>query len=291
MEILINENFNSRCRKLAVELNYNLYDAVLYDNGKVYRYEHQKANPCNNSYSVSKMFTMAAIGFLVEEGKLSLDHKVCDILSDEISINYDEQWKQVTVRHALAHKMGIDHDDPTSEEDSLQYDTKDFLSRALKEKIIHEPGSFYCYSDAAYYILSRIITKASGEKLDDFLIDRLFRPLDFDEVAWGKCPYGYPLGGDSLYCRTEDMIKLGIIYLNDGVFEGKRYFSKAWIDTTIQENLGMMPCEKMSYGKTGSRGQIVAFCPKTNKALALHAYECYNLDFRGAAIREFLEKQ
>lgn len=290
MKLSTNEFFTSQCKKLALELHYNLYDAVLYDNGSLYRYEHQKANPCNNSYSATKMFTMAAIGFLADERKVSLDDKVCDILSDEINTNYDKKWEQVTVRHALAHKMGIDRDDPAKENVFMRYDTKDFLARAFTERILHEPGTFYCYSDEAYYILSRIVTKISGEKLDDFLMERLFRPLDFEEPAWGKCPYGYPLGGDSLYCRTEDMIKLGIIYLNEGVFEGNRYLSKEWIDTTIQENLGMMPCESMSHGKTGAYGQIVAFCPKTNKALALHAYECDNLDFRGAAIREFLEK-
>lgn len=292
MEVLTSELFNSQCGKLATKLNFNLYDAVLYDNGKVYRYEHQKANACNNSYSVSKMFTMAAIGFLVDDGRLSLDDKVCDILSDEIKIDYHDKWKEVTVRHALGHKMGIDRDDPHAEEEErLSFDTNDFLARVFSEKIIHTPGTFYCYSDGAYYMLSRIVTKISGEKLDDFLIERLFRPLGFEEPAWGKCPYGYPLGGDSLYCRTEDMIKLGIIYLNGGVFEGRRYFSEEWIKTTIRENLGMLPCEKKSHGKTGSRGQIVVFCPETNKALALHAYECDNLDFRGAAIRRFLENE
>ena len=57
-----------------------------------------------------------------------------------------------------------------------------------------------------------------------------------------------------------------------------------------ENDLGILPCEAKSHGKTGSRGQIVAFCKETNKALAIHAYQCGSCDFRGAAIREFLEK-
>ena len=62
------------------------------------------------------------------------------------------------------------------------------------------------------------------------------------------------------------------------------------VKTAIENDLGMLPCEAKSHGKTGSRGQIVAFCKETNKALAIHAYQCGSCDFRGAAIREFLEK-
>lgn len=291
MNIILNGDFDAKCSALAEELNYNLYDAVLYDNGKVYRYEHQRANPCNNSYSVSKMFTMAAIGFLVDDGKLSLDETVYGYLADEIRAEVSEEWRTVTVRHALAHKMGIDRSAPANEEVFMQYDCNDFLTRVFSDRIVHTPGEYYCYSDGAYYILSRIITKVTGKKLDDFLTDRLFTPLGFSEPAWGKCPFGYPLGGDSLYCRTEDMIKLGIIFLNGGVYEGKRYFSENWVKTAVGENLGMLPCEKRSHGKTGAHGQLVAFCPETGKAIALHAYQYNgNYDFRGAAIREFIEK-
>lgn len=291
MDFTENKEFERRCAELAEQHDYNLYDLVLYDNGRLYRYEHQRANPWNNSYSVSKMFTMAAIGFLYDEGKIDLDESVCALLADEIKIKVSDEWKGVTVRHALAHKMGIDHSSPQNEEITMQYDAKDFLSHVLSDKIVHTPGKFYCYSDGAYYILSRIVTKITGQKLDDFLMERLFAPLDFSEPAWGKCPYGYPLGGDSLYCRTEDMIKLGIILLNGGVYEGRRFFSEKWVSTVISENLGMLPCEKKSHGKTGAHGQLVAFCPETGKAVAMHAFQYNgNYDFRGAAIRELIEK-
>ncbi|MBP3323710.1 MAG: serine hydrolase [Clostridia bacterium] len=291
MKVTENIEFIKKCKEMAEELDFNLYDIVLYDNGEVYRYEHQKANACNNSYSISKMFTMAAIGFCVDEGKLSLDDKVMDILRDEITYDYDKRWDEVTVFQALGHKTGVADDYLNIYgDDTSAIDTEDFLSIVMRLKIVYDPGTYYKYTDDIYYMLSRIVSKVTGEKMLDYLKPRLFNPLRFFEVAWSACPWGYQLGGDCLYCKTEDMLKLGIIFLNGGVFEGRRYLSEEFVKTAIENDLGMLPCEAKSHGKTGSRGQIVAFCKETNKALAIHAYQCGSYDFRGAAIREFLEK-
>lgn len=291
MKIAANEEFNERCRLLAEKHGFNLYDIALWDNGEVYYFEYTPANACNNSHSVSKMFTMAAVGMLVDDGKLSLDDGILPILADEIGGSAADGWEKVTVRHALAHKTGIDRDAPADEEVSMAYDENDFLSRVFSERIVHTPGEYYCYSDGVYYILSRIVAKIAGKKLDDFLTDRLFRPLGFSEPAWGKCPFGYPLGGDSLYCRTVDMLTLPVIFLNGGEFEGRRYLSEDWVKTAMRESLGMLPCENKTFGKTGARGQLAAFCPDTNRALAMHAFQSNgNYDFRGAVIREILEK-
>ena len=294
MKMIVTENaeFSRRCKEMAEEMKFNLYDIVLYDNkdGSAYRYEHQRANACNNGYSVSKMFTMAAVGLLVDEGRLSLDDKIMDYLREDVKCDYDKKWDEVTVFQALAHKTGVDHGILNIYGDTSEINTEDFLSIVMRLKIVYEPGTYYQYTDDIYYLLSRVVSKVTGEKMLDFLRPRLFNPLKFFEVAWSACPQGYQLGGDCLYCRTEDMLKLGIIFLNGGVFEGRRYFSEEFVNTAIENDLGMMNCEKMSHGKTGSRGQIVAFCKETGRALAMHAYECDCYDFRGAAIREFLEK-
>ena len=266
MEVLTNQQFSDACCQLTTELEYNLYDAVLYENGTMYRYAHQPANLANNSYSVSKIFTSTAIGILVDDGVLSLDQKIADILKDEIHTQYDPTWDKVTVEHALAHKMGI---------------------RGLGLDIDSDDISKY---DTAYYLLSRVVSKISGQKMDDFLMDRLFRPLDYAEVAWSTCPYGYPMGGTGLYVRTHDMLKLAVVFLNMGVWEGKRILSENWVRTALDRELGVTRCENISHCKTGAHGQILAFCPTTQKAIAIHGFNNGNYEFRGAAVLEFIEK-
>ena len=286
-----NKEFSKRCKEMAEEMKFNLYDIVLYDNGEVMRYEHQKANACNNGYSVSKMFTMAAIGLLCDEGKISLDDKIMDYLREYINYDYDKKWDEVTIKQALAHKTGVAADYLNIySDDTSAINTEDYLSIVMRLKIEYEPGTYYNYTDDIYYMLSRVVSNVTGKSMLDYLKPKLFNPLKFFEVAWSACPYGYQLGGDCLYCSTQDMLKLGIIFLNGGVFEGIRYLSEEFVNTAIENDLGMLHCEAKSHGKTGSRGQIVAFCKETGKALAMHAYETECYDFRGAAIREFLEK-
>jgi CubicO group peptidase (beta-lactamase class C family) len=291
MEVRTCQQFSDACRDLTIALGYNLYDAVLYDNGTMYRYEHQPANLANNSYSVSKIFTAAAIGFLVDDGKISLNDLLTDILKDEIHTTYDPQWDKVTVEHALAHKMGLQGLGLDLDSDDIStYGTKDFLTYVFTHALTDEPGTVYNYSDTAYYLLSRVVSKITGQRMDDFLMDRLFRPLDYAEVAWSTCPYGYPMGGTGLYLRTHDMLKLAVLYLNLGVWEGKRILSENWIRTSLERELGVTKCENISHCKTGAHGQILAFCPTTQKAIAIHGFNNGNYEFRGAAVREFIEK-
>ena len=150
---------------------------------------------------------------------------------------YDKKWDSVTVDNVIKHKVGfnegfldIDVEDVAGYEQ--KYGTRtDFLKIVLSHNIYFEPGTQFCYSDAAYYLLSRVVTKKSGERLDDFLNSRLFVPLCFSEVAWSHCPQGFPMGATGLYIRTNDMVKVAQLYLNRGMYEGRRYFSEDWYNT------------------------------------------------------------
>ena len=171
-----------------------LYSLSISENGKTETFKRILANDTNNVFSVSKVFTVTAIGFLVDDGLLYLDEKISDIFAAEMPDGYDKKWDSVTVDNVIKHKVGfnegfldIDVEDVAGYEQ--KYGTRtDFLKIVLSHNIYFEPGTQSCYSDAAYYLLSRVVTKKSGERLDDFLNSRLFVPLCFSEVAWSHCP-------------------------------------------------------------------------------------------------------
>ena len=291
MKILNDIQLNELCRNIAQETNYNLYDFVLYKDGQSFRYVHQSANMCNDSYSVSKVFTMTAVGMLVDEGKISLDDRITDILADEISASPAPGWEKVTVAHALCHKMGvrgmyldIDSDDVRA------YPSRDYLSLVLSRKLAYEPGSKYGYSDAAYYLASRVVSKITGQILDAYLTEKLFRPIDFAEMAWSKCPYGYAMGATGLYCRTEDMLKLAVLYMDDGVWEGKRYVSSQWVKTALEQQFDWYP-STTAYQKGGAFGQCIAFDTESRQAIAFHAFQDQPSQFADRVFAEILCKK
>ncbi|MBE6931334.1 MAG: serine hydrolase [Ruminococcaceae bacterium] len=186
-------------------------------------------NLCNNLYSVSKNFTATAVGMLADRGKLSLEDDVWSLLHG-MNPDMPQEWKNVTVRHVLTQTIGTDRGFlDVDVEDTALYPTQDYLKMVLEHPFSHAPGEHFRYSDSNYYLASRIVHAASGERLFDFLQRELFNPLAFTAPAWACCPQGHAMGATGLFCSVQDMIKLGILYANGGVWRGQRLLSEAWV--------------------------------------------------------------
>jgi len=232
-------------------------------------------NPCQNSYSVAKLFCVTAVGMLVDEGKLSTEATIAELFAEELDA-YGiprEKWANVTLSHVMLHKVGFEHGFlDIDKEDITQYETDDFLKKTLSHPLVYAPGEVYVYSDAAYYLVSRVITKISGEKLDDFLMKRLFSLIDIREVAFSKCPYGYPVGATGLYIRSYDMVKLGRIYLDGGRYGDHQIISQNWIDTVLKMGYELKP-QGRGYAKGGMLGQKLYINFDEDIAIAWHSYD------------------
>ena len=231
------------------------------------------ANGAQNSYSIAKAYTVTAIGMLHDKGLISMDEKICDIFADEIPEGIDEKWKEMTVHHVMKHRCGFcdGYLDIDAVDHSFISDG-DYLKYLFNTKLMFTPGTEFHYSDAAFYLLSRVFTKKSGVKMDDYLLEHLFSPLKFREMAWSKCPKGYPMGATGLYVYTEDVAKLGQLYLNKGVYNGKRIISEEWIDIVERYEYEFGKTAGGGYAKGGAFGQMLAYYPKKNMVLAYHSY-------------------
>ncbi len=231
------------------------------------------ANPCCNCYSVAKVFTVTAIGMLYDKGLLSPRSYMADILSEYLPNNMDERWRRVTVHDLMLHKVGFDRGRlDIDAEDASAFD-EDYLFSLLSSPLPLEPGSVMQYTDAAYYILSRIVAQVSGINLVDFLRPVLMKTMKFKELAWSSCPHGYSMGATGLYLRTEDMVKLGILYINDGVWEGERIISREWVRTVFANEYELKKMEDGWYRKYGMNGQLLLLNPTKEIAIACHSYD------------------
>lgn len=232
-------------------------------------------NPCQNCYSVAKFFCVTAIGMLFDEGKLTVNDTVADIFADELK-EYGipaEKWANVTLDNVMRHEIGfgkgfLDIDT----EDITKYPTDDFLFLVLDRELVYAPGEMRVYSDAAYYLISRVVTKISGERLDDLLMDRLFSKIECREVAWSKCPHKYPVGATGLYIRSDDMVKLGRIYLDGGLWKGERIVSEEWIRTVLDRGYELRKMGR-GFSKGGMRGQRLYVNYDENIAVAWHSFD------------------
>ncbi len=260
-------------QKFCEENTQNLYRvAVIEGDGDVEYIKLNSGNPCQDSYSVAKAFVVAAIGMLYDDGKLAVTDKVTQILKEETPEEVDPRWHNITVEDAIKHRMGlpggfldIDAKDP------LEFGT-DYLRYMMTYPFEREPCGEGKYTDGAYYLLARIVEKIAGEPIDLFLWKRLFTPLSFREVAWSRCPMGHPMGATGLYIRADDMVKLGAVYLNKGVWKGQRILSEEWINIVLERDYEFRARGTGAYGKGGMRGQKLLIIPEQNMAIAWHGY-------------------
>jgi CubicO group peptidase (beta-lactamase class C family) len=97
--------------------------------------------------------------------------------------------------------------------------------------------------------------------------------MGFRELARSVCPQGHCIGASGLYLRTQDTVKLGILYLCGGMWHQQRVFSREWVELVMQQEYEFKLRHDGWYAKGGLRGQMLAFNPSLGRAVAWHAYE------------------
>jgi CubicO group peptidase (beta-lactamase class C family) len=125
--------------------------------------------------SMTKQFTATAIMMLMEEGKLALTDEIAKYLP-----NAPETWKDITIRHLLNHTSGIKSftDLPVIQNDeSKSYTKAEIVALFSGLPLEFQPGEKWYYNDGGYFLLGMIIEEVSGKNYEEFLSERIFRPL------------------------------------------------------------------------------------------------------------------
>lgn len=177
-------------------------------------------------HSATKSFTGTAAGFAIAEGMLQLDDRVIDVLHDKVPARAPDKLAALTVADLLTMRTG--HDAGISGATS-RLERGDLIERFLSEPISHEPGTTFTYSSATSHILSAVVQRRVGQNIGEYLKPRLFDPLDFGEYSWSKDSEGISTGGNGLMLRSEDFLKFGALYLNDGLWEGQQLLPAGWV--------------------------------------------------------------
>ena len=177
-------------------------------------------------YSLSKSFTSTAIGLLVKEGKLDIHAKVVSFFPDDLPATVSDNLQQVTVRSLLT--MNTGHGADTIPKMRASSDT--WVRTYLAQPVEYTPGTHFLYSTGNTYMLGAILHKVTGQTLEEYLRPRLLEPLGFTGYDWEVSPQGLNTAGYGLRVKTEDIAKLGQLYLQKGKWKGDTILTEAWVD-------------------------------------------------------------
>jgi CubicO group peptidase (beta-lactamase class C family) len=137
-------------------------------------------------------------------------------------------------------------------------------------------------------MLSAIITRLTGLSLIDYLRPRLFEPLGIENPFWEADPQGISLGGTGLHVRLDAIARFGQMYLQKGMWEGKRILSEAWIaeatsvhsdnsntqtnpDWVVGYGYQFWRCRHNAYRGDGAFGQYCVVMPEQDVVLAINS--------------------
>jgi len=131
--------------------------------------------------SVSKSVTATLVAALVNEGTLHWDDPVIKYLPN-FRLKSDEATRKLTLRHLLSHTIGLPYHAYTiMVEDHAPFDT---LIDHLKDlDLVGKPGEVYSYQNVGFSLIGSVIEKATGKKLEDVFIEKLFLPLGMKDAS------------------------------------------------------------------------------------------------------------
>lgn len=190
--------------------------------------------------SISKSITGACIGIAIKQGKIkSVDQKVMDFFNDYPA--YDTGMKkELTIKHLLTMTSGLDwnedvpYDNPENSEIQMTQ-SADQINFILSRPMVSLPGREWKYNGGTTQLLAAIIERATGQKVDEFAKEYLFKPLGITKFDWIKFPgTNNPRAASGLRLRSRDLLKFGILYHNKGKWEGNQIINREWIEQSFQ---------------------------------------------------------
>ncbi|CAM4248861.1 Serine hydrolase [Bordetella tumbae] len=257
----------------------DVHSFMLHRHGKVvaegWRWPY-RADRLRVLHSVAKSFTACAIGLAIDEGLLSLSDQVVSFFPDEVPADASEWLLAMTVRDLLTMRTGHASGVSGSVWRNI---ASSWTSEFFKIPLVCAPGTRYVYTSAASYMLSAILTKITGQTLHAYLKPRLFEPLDIRDERWSVGPDGVNPGGNGLTARTADLLKLGLLHAQGGVWNGTQVLPARWAhdstraqggpDSTYGYHWQIRPAG--AYSAIGVFVQLVTVFPEHGATLAITA--------------------
>ncbi len=192
--------------------------------------------------SVTKSIISLLTGIALDQGLIEDVYDPIEKYLGNKLAKYSGEKLNITIKDLLTMSAGFKWDEMSDVNEFNRWvvsaDPVDYLFR---RQFVDDPGTNFNYNSALPHILSRVITDVSGQSTFDFAMDHLFSKLDIDNVRWQKTRDGYYNGGAGLEIKPSDLLKIGIMVLKNGSYNGQRVVSEEWMVTTFQDHLPVDP--------------------------------------------------
>jgi hypothetical protein len=186
-------------------------------------------------WSMTKSVGSALAGILVGDGRLTLD-----------SVNLFPGWggqedprRRITTGHLMWMSDGLAHDEsytPTGGATRLLFGARDIAASAAATPARSEPGSTWYYASAASNLIAHLVRSAVGGTVTNYLTfprRALFDRIGMRSAVMEPDATGLFVASSFMYATARDWARFGLLYLQDGVWNGERILPEGWVRYSI----------------------------------------------------------
>ncbi|HEV3412553.1 MAG TPA: serine hydrolase [Puia sp.] len=233
-------------------------------------------------WSMTKGVTNALVGILVKQGRLNVAEPA------PVDGWQDDERSKITVENLLRMNSGLkwwEFYAAPSDATRMLYKEKDMGEYAMKSKLGHKPGEVFNYSSGTANILSSIIRRAVGDsEYYRFPYEQLFYRIGMYSAVLEPDAGGTFVGSSYCYATARDWARFGMLYLQDGVWNGQRVLPAGWVEFTRRgEEYGALwwlnrngrhpHIPRDCYGCEGHEGQYIWVIPSMDLVVVRMALE------------------
>ena len=162
--------------------------------------------------------------------------------------HWDDRKNRLTLQNLMTMTSGLacdDNDDSSpGKEDTMQqqHSQNDWYKYTLDLPMAHDSGGDHAiYCSAGMNLVGGVVRNSTNAWVPEFFEENLARPLQFHTYHMNLTPTGEAYMGGGLSIRPRDEIKLGQLYLSDGMWNGRRIVSSAWVHDSIVPHSNFTP--------------------------------------------------
>ncbi|MGD8342743.1 MAG: serine hydrolase [Desulfobacterales bacterium] len=186
------------------------------------------------AWSMSKSVTNALVGLLAKKGKLQLNSPAPVPEWQQA----DDPRQKITLDQLMRMSAGLEFNEayaPFSDAVYMFYDSRDFAAYAALKPLEAEPDAKWNYSSGTANIIARIVRRAIEKEHTnyyEYLYRNLFHKIGMLSLVMEPDPSGTIVGSSYMFATPRDWARFGLLYLQDGIWDGERILPEGWVKYT-----------------------------------------------------------